>query len=53
MMFKDIQVLEHAARTAMAGNDDQHQPTQQESFKYARLGLILIMLVGAAYYLLG
>lgn len=51
MMLKDIQTLEHAARTAMAGNDDP-LPVQQRSLKPAHVGLAVIMLAGAAYLLL-
>ena len=51
MMLKDIQTLEHAARTAMAGNDDP-LPLQQRSLKPAHFGLAFIMLAGAAYLLL-
>lgn len=48
MMFKDIQTLEHAARTAMAGNDDP-LPVQQRFFKPSHLGIAAITLLGAAY----
>ncbi|RQP16615.1 MAG: hypothetical protein EAS49_12750, partial [Brucella intermedia] len=51
MMLKDIQTLEHAARTAMAGNDDP-LPVQQRSLKPTHVGLAVIMLAGAAYLLL-
>jgi len=51
MMLKDIQTLEHAARTAMAGNDDP-LPVQPRSLKPAHVGLAVIMLAGAAYLLL-
>jgi len=43
MMLKDIQTLEHAARTAMAGNDDP-LPVQQRSLKPTHVGLAVIML---------
>ncbi|MFK0685567.1 hypothetical protein SD208_14745 [Ochrobactrum sp. BD67] len=51
MMLKDIQTLEHAARTAMAGNDDP-LPVQPRSLKPKHVGLAFIMLAGAAYLLL-
>jgi len=51
MMLKDIQTLEHAARTAMAGNDDP-LPVQQRSLKPSHVGLAFIMLAGAAYLIL-
>ncbi|WP_411506021.1 hypothetical protein [Brucella anthropi] len=51
MMLKDIQALEHAARTAMAGNDDP-LPVQQRSLKPTHVGLAFVMLAGAAYLLL-
>ncbi|NKB95599.1 hypothetical protein HED48_09780 [Ochrobactrum intermedium] len=53
MMLKDIQTLEHAARTAMAGNDDP-LPVQQRSLKpaHVHVGLAVIMLASAAYLLL-
>ncbi|MFD1199634.1 hypothetical protein ACFQ3K_15120 [Brucella gallinifaecis] len=48
MMFKDIQTLEHAARTAMAGNDDP-LPEQQRLIKPSHYGLAIITLLAAAY----
>ncbi len=51
MMFKDIQTLENAARTAMAGNDDP-LPVQQRLLKPSHYGLAFITLLGAAYLLL-
>jgi hypothetical protein len=50
MMLKDIQVLEHAARTAMAGNEDP-MPVQQRLLKPAHYGLTVITILGAAYLL--
>lgn len=51
MMLKDIQILEHAARTAMAGNEDP-LPVQQRTLKPAHFSLALLMLAGVAYLLL-
>jgi len=50
MMFKDIQTLENAARTAMAGNDDP-LPAPQPLLKPSHYGLAAIVLIGAAYLL--
>ena len=50
MMFKDIQTLENAARTAMAGNEDP-LPVQQQAMKPSYYGLAFITLLGAAYLL--
>ncbi len=52
MMLKDIQALEHAARTAMAGNDDP-LPAEPRILKPAHFGLAFIILAGAAYLVLG
>ena len=55
MMFKDIQILENAARTAMAGNDDP-LPVQQRLIKLqinpSHYGLAVLTVLGAAYLLL-
>ncbi|MBJ6134850.1 hypothetical protein JAU75_18570 [Ochrobactrum sp. Q0168] len=51
MMHKDIQALEHAARTAMAGNDDP-LPAPQRTLKPAHVGLAFLMIAGAAYLFL-
>jgi len=51
MMFKDIQALENAARTAMAGNDDP-LPIRARALKPSHYGLALLAIVGAAYLLL-
>lgn len=51
MMHKDIQALEHAARTAMAGNDDP-LPAPQRALKPAHVGLAFLMIAGAAYLFL-
>ncbi|MBB5704201.1 hypothetical protein FHS76_004117 [Ochrobactrum daejeonense] len=51
MMLKDIQALENAARTAMAGNDDP-LPIQPRALRTSHVGLAVIMLAGAAYLLL-
>ncbi|EFM56601.1 hypothetical protein [Brucella inopinata] len=52
MMLKDIQMLEHAARAAMAGNDDP-LPVKPRTLKPAHFGLAFIILASAAYMLLG
>lgn len=51
MMYKDIQALENAARTAMAGNDDP-LPTPQTVLKPAYIGLAALIFVIAAYLIL-
>lgn len=51
-MFKDVQALENAARTAMAGNDDP-LPVQQRLFKPSHYGLAVIALLVAVYFILG
>ncbi len=51
MMLKEIQALEHAARTAMAGNDDP-LPVQQRPLNPAYFGLAMLVIAGAAYLLL-
>ncbi|MBV2144688.1 hypothetical protein KUG47_14400 [Falsochrobactrum sp. TDYN1] len=51
MMLKDIQILENAARTAMAGNDDP-LPTERRMLKPSHLGLAILLLIGAACLLL-
>jgi hypothetical protein len=51
MMHKDIQALEQAARTAMAGNDDP-LPAPQRALKPAHVGLAFLMIAGAAYLFL-
>jgi len=54
MMLKDIQILENAARTAMAGNDDPlPPPSVQRIFKPIHLGLATAVLLGSAYFLFG
>lgn len=51
MQLKDIQTLEHAARTAMAGNDDPLPPTPK--FPVAALiGVACVALIGVAWLLL-
>ena len=50
MMHKDVQALEHAARTAMAGNDDP-LPVRVRALKPAHLGLAVLAFAGAAYLL--
>lgn len=50
MMLKDIQALENAARTAMAGNDDP-LPIPQRVLKPSHYGLAAIVMFGAAYLL--
>ncbi len=52
MMYKDIQALEHAARTAMAGNDDP-LPVRQAALKPAYIGLAALILTVAAYLVFG
>lgn len=47
-MHKDVQALEHAARTAMAGNDDP-LPARGSVLKPAHLGLAFLAIAGAAY----
>lgn len=51
MLLKDIQAIEHAARTAMAGNDDP-LPVQTRTMKPAYLGLAFLAVAGAACFLL-
>ncbi len=51
MMLKDIQTLENAARTAMAGNDDP-LPAPPRVLKPSHYGLALVAIIGAAYLLL-
>lgn len=51
MMYKDIQTLENAARTAMAGNDDP-LPTSAKSFRAAYIAAAVFLIVASAYFLL-
>ncbi len=51
MMIKDIQTIEHAARTAMAGEIDA-LPAAARSLAPAYIGLVVAMLAVAAYLLL-
>ncbi|MGU3400331.1 hypothetical protein ACLBWS_11405 [Brucellaceae bacterium D45D] len=48
MTLKEIQALEHAARTAMAGNDDP-LPLAPSSFRFAYLGLAFLAICVLTY----
>ncbi|WP_343312708.1 hypothetical protein AAIB41_07590 [Brucella sp. BE17] len=48
MTLKEIQALEHAARTAMAGNDDP-LPSAPSSFRVTYLGLAFLAICVLIY----
>lgn len=51
MQLKDIQTLEHAARTAMAGNDDPLPPSPKFPMPVI-IGLTCTALIAGAWLLL-